>query len=108
MPPRSRKLENDKIAKFFPEYIDVWPALHPSLAGCTFDTSTNVMLQANQHTPEVMRYDRVLSTRSATCEPVAIELIGTEPITLARRPDVRYVVPSDHFGLVATFEIRQP
>eukprot|EP01129_Flabellula_baltica_P007272 TRINITY_DN2810_c0_g1_i2.p1 TRINITY_DN2810_c0_g1~~TRINITY_DN2810_c0_g1_i2.p1 ORF type:complete len:113 (-),score=16.83 TRINITY_DN2810_c0_g1_i2:34-372(-) len=88
-PVRTTPLENDVLQRVIPEYIDIWPHLHPDEPGFTFDSLNNRMLQQY----EEMRYDRMM-LKSNRWEPTLIELIGTEPIL-----EDPIVYPSDHFGL---------
>ncbi len=84
----------------------------PDARGYTFDSERNPMIKQY----EQMRYDRVLykfqtanSTKdcnatasSVNIKPTSISLIGTEVIG---QDDIGPLLPSDHFGLFATFVI---
>jgi poly(A) polymerase len=76
------------------EFQDVWSLLS-SEPGYTRDTTRNAML-AQVKDDRHQRIDRVL-TRGSAFTPVAIRMLGTEPIADAGE----HVFPSDHFGLVA-------
>mmetsp|Transcript_11503 Transcript_11503/g.17506 ORF Transcript_11503/g.17506 Transcript_11503/m.17506 type:complete len:419 (+) Transcript_11503:232-1488(+) len=107
-------LENDSLAQFLPNYVDVWPALHPqqtdagnplstpprsnpSTLGFTFNSDINKMI--NKH--EVMRYDRILTKLGGESKATHIELIGVEPIDSEGK-----IWPSDHFGLLCELSLR--
>lgn len=51
-PCSTHPLENEALARLYPEYVDVWAELHPDLRGLTFDTGVNRMISGN----EQMRY----------------------------------------------------
>jgi len=63
---------------------------------------------------EQMRYDRVLAKMVPGWQPTSIEMVGTKPLDLGQTwssmPGMGAtaasapVFPSDHFGLIATFE----
>ena len=93
-----RPLENDSLTAILPHHRDVWAALHPTEKGYTFDSERNPLIAKY----EQMRYDRVLS-KCINFAPVAIELIGTETIP-SEDMSLRKVHPSDHFGLLTTFD----
>lgn len=125
--PSSAPLENDDLARIFPDWRDVWRSLRPATAeqeqeqepepGYTFDSALNTMLSTRAGGEERMRYDRVILSPSPTLRAVSIELVGTEPISRAAgSADVsgfstpppsdlrRDVFCSDHFGIFTTFE----
>lgn len=80
-----------------PDYVDVWPAVHPDNPGFTEDTTINRMRYLLKGKHKHVRFDRIL-LKSAMFQPSAIELLGTQPIS----PEFPEVYPSDHFGLFAT------
>ncbi len=88
----------EENARIRPEYLDVWPAVHPDEPGFSEDPTVNVMRRARKNPTKRVRFDRVL-LKSPTLRPLGIELLGTAPIA-ADLPDV---FPSDHFGLYASF-----
>lgn len=111
-------LENESLLRIMPEYIDLWPQLHPDRMGFTFDSAANPMIGKEER----MRYDRIVyrstpgsSRATVVWRPVKMELIGDTPI---KRQDGSTVMvdhkhtenlkvpllPSDHFGLYAEFE----
>ena len=96
-PRPAAELENHVLARALPDFVDVWPLLRPEDAGITFDGASNPCVHDRA---ERMRYDRIVAAASpgSLLRPVAIEMIGTEPLA-----DSRYM-PSDHFGLLATFQ----
>lgn len=84
-----------------PRYLDVWPRLHPSDAGYTEDTDTNLLrLLAEGGESKHVRYDRVF-VRSDDVRPVAIARIGVEPFGTPLGP----AWLSDHFGLLVDLEV---
>lgn len=94
-PPENTNLMN--IFSLERNWIDVWPHIHPTKKGYTFDSQVNEMLIH----AEQMRYDRVL-LRSSDWVPTKIELIGTKGIE-GEFSEVFKEIPlyaSDHFGLV--------
>jgi endonuclease/exonuclease/phosphatase family metal-dependent hydrolase len=129
--PDSTPLENDSLHSHLAGYIDVWPALHqqagihrmPDTAapaavadadspaalaraarGYTFDSDVNGNL-AEKRRREVARYDRVmLRSDKGTVLPRSIELLGNEMVPGV--PQEEHLFPSDHFGLLARFAIR--
>ncbi|MEM8535040.1 MAG: endonuclease/exonuclease/phosphatase family protein [Chloroflexota bacterium] len=90
----SWKEENERIPD---TYRDMWSVLHPDLPGYTVDTPTNTMRLEHTGKHKSVRFDHIIvrSIRPGW-SPVAIELLGTNPIA-AELPNV---FPSDHFGLV--------
>jgi tyrosyl-DNA phosphodiesterase 2 len=121
------ELENKALGELLPEYVDVWPALRPREAGLTFDTESNPMLRG--HRPERMRYDRIVlcsrpparsdggegggagaaaaAAAAGRWVPEQIELLGTQPFGRHRETGVE-LVPSDHYGLLATLRFERP
>jgi tyrosyl-DNA phosphodiesterase 2 len=90
-----RDAENGRVAA---AYVDVWPALRPSDAGLTEDTSINHMRFDSKNKDRHVRFDRVL-LRGSAWSASAIVLLGTEPVS----PDLPRVFPSDHFGVWCRF-----
>ena len=74
------------------DFVDAWPALHPTEPGYTADSERNAMRYELKPTPSRKRIDRAF-VHGTTWRPVAIELVGTAPIDR----DGTFV--SDHFGL---------
>jgi tyrosyl-DNA phosphodiesterase 2 len=70
----------EENARLDPAYVDVWPALKPADPGYT-------------RPGKPVRFDRLLAR--GRWRPAAVRLLGTTP--------VGKVLPSDHFGLAATF-----
>lgn len=73
---------------------DVWLATHPNEAGSTWPL---FLTDAFSYTPPSQRLDLVLIRGSLT--PVSAGLVGEDNVTPARP------MPSDHAGLVATFNL---
>ena len=86
-----RDAENSRIRE---PYCDVWPALRCDEDGYTEDTSINLMRYDMKNKHRHVRFDRVLM-KGDGWTPVAIELLGTEPVS----PEQPRVFPSDHFGV---------
>lgn len=114
-------------------YIDIWKKLNPSIAGNTFDGSINLMLHEmwplawmyGIKSPTQMRLDRVFA-QLTKWNPDKMELCFNTPIYQAKkrsnffkgipsaafdrfginilRNPKHYLFPSDHFGLVTTFQ----
>lgn len=84
-----------ETATLDPEFVDVWPALHPDDPGYTVDSDVNTMRREVMGKTSRKRIDRVL-VRSARWRATAIERVGMAPI------DVDGTFPSDHFGLEVT------
>ena len=106
-------LENKVLAEIMPNHLDLWSTLvwpkggggsgeeRPSTPtwqekGWTFDSERN----HNIRQQERMRYDRVLS-HVQDLHPVSIDIVGDVEI----EDGPRVIHPSDHFGLLATFEV---
>ncbi len=87
-----------------PEFVDVWPLLHPGEAGYTIDGSVNAMVRPHEG-EKAVRFDRILvrSTPGAV-KAKDIRLIGTKPISREQWT----VFPSDHFGLRAELAVIAP
>jgi len=82
-------LENDNLRRIVPDYNDMWPLLHPTEQGYTFDTVENGMLRLHGH--ERMRYDRICyrvaerpvednRSKKVTWMAHSIDLLGTSPV----------------------------
>lgn len=110
----SEPLNNDDLVEIFHEFKDVWLELKGGEMGYTFDTETNLMLRYKQL--EKMRYDRIIyKNTDPALMPINIEMVGTEPVasTLQQNksvfntpPSGRCIFPSDHYGLLSTFNIQ--
>jgi len=85
------------------EFCDVWPALHPGQPGLTRDPARNLMRARKNPDSTPARIDRILlrSPRGGL-RPRTIELLGTDPIDGSGSE----LFASDHFGLLATFEVQ--
>ncbi len=88
-------MRDDENVRIPTSYVDVWPVLRPHQEGFTEDTSINLMLSDTKKKTRHVRFDRVL-IKGDGWAPVAIQLLGTEPISSA----LPRVFPSDHFGLL--------
>jgi len=106
-------LENSVLEEVMPDYVDVWDVIHPKEYGYTFDSEIN----SNLRRWEQMRYDRIMCRRSNNVNPVTIKIIANNPIAPRMTKDEsvgdlwelvekEVIFPSDHFGLLATFNIR--
>jgi tyrosyl-DNA phosphodiesterase 2 len=94
-----RDAENSRISA---PYVDIWPALRPDDNGFTEDTTINLMRLDAKNKSRHVRFDRIL-IKGTRWAPVAIKLLGTEPISSA----LPRVFPSDHFGVLCRI-VRQP
>jgi endonuclease/exonuclease/phosphatase family metal-dependent hydrolase len=111
-PTAASPLENSDLSAIFPEFVDVWPALHASSGekGYTYDSKSNGMLQDMGSTDPRCRLDRVMLCSARAWRPCSIDLLGTSEIHCTRRSSgggsckTIAVFPSDHFGLVAVFK----
>lgn len=125
----NRPLENLVLSRTLGSpFQDLWTLLHNETEepGYTYDTEVNGMLRSTGKY-ERMRYDRILCALASTTmmQPSTITLIGTDPladsdtkskaITQQNDPMVTppaksscnpIIFPSDHFGLMADFELR--
>jgi len=128
-PADDTRLENGVLARELgSSYVDAWPALRPTEAGHTFDGATNPYVAEEE---ECMRYDRVMVRGM---RPLSIAMIGDGAVRALRQAEAESsgagagaepadgaggaaerrecppappaVVPSDHFGLCATVELR--
>ncbi|PRW20519.1 DNase I [Chlorella sorokiniana] len=98
-----------------PGWVDVWSHLRPEDPGWTYDSV--VCYQKGRKYGRGLRMDRMFC-RLADWEPLAIEMVGREPIAglmrtvrlgKTERSDKTIPVwPSDHFGLFAVFVRKQP
>jgi tyrosyl-DNA phosphodiesterase 2 len=83
-------------------FVDVWSALRSKEAGFTWNVETNPMAKAGSFPGEGRgRIDRIM-VRSTRWKPKSVELVGDKPIAGAKD-----VFASDHFGLLATYELRR-
>lgn len=73
--PPHDPLENEALAAYAPDFVDLWPALHPGERGLTFDSVVNPYLGNF----EQMRYDRII-TRLRSWDATGIERVGHEPV----------------------------
>lgn len=87
-------LENDVLRCIMPDYNDMWPQVHPTEQGYTFDTLENGMLRLHRH--ERMRYDRICyrvaekgRSMNLTWAAHSIDLLGLSPVS----SDVSAVAP---------------
>jgi len=90
------------------EYDDVWALLRTGddgkvLPGLTFDPATNPLAKLNSLTGLSHRLDRIYTKNSFAGVPSTVTLIGTEPIAQTETEKVLY--PSDHYGLLAHFQL---
>jgi exonuclease III len=129
------ELENNALQEILPDHIDMWSAFHDTdeSKGYTYDSENNPMITHEER----MRYDRIMynfakpeSGLDCTYWPQWIRLVGTEPIRQlngkrvpsrgsssankspasplrAIAEDIAAVLPSDHFGLFAGFELHR-
>jgi exonuclease III len=123
-------LENNCLQEILPNHNDMWAAFWDSdeNKGYTYDSERNQMITHEER----MRYDRVMynfaQPKAMTHRwwPQSIKLVGTESIRHIKArgdsvcrgdwgnntsplraivEDITAVLPSDHFGLCATFEL---
>ncbi|KAF0716039.1 Aste57867_3060 [Aphanomyces stellatus] len=85
-------LENNVLVEELAAFVDMWPRLHPTVRGATFDGKSNPICIMDRN--EVMRYDRVLLKTSSVWEGAMMAILGTQAI------DETGMKPSDHYGLV--------
>lgn len=98
--------QGDPLESLWPEYgfIEVWPFLHPDLAGDTFVPQANPLAKLNSRSGEPGRLDRMyLCSSQQKWRPHAIEYLGQEPYT--QIPEPRYC--SDHAGVFCVLECQQ-
>lgn len=89
-------LENDVLKQVMPAFRDCWVEMHEDECGYTYDSVVNKMLGKY----EQMRYDRVMiKSKNGFLQTKSIDIVGNEPIGES-------LFPSDHFGLVACFNLR--
>jgi len=95
--------EQPDTAHIGKSFHDAWREVFPNKPGFTWDIKQSLMAKEGSfpHEPS-RRLDRVLY-RSATWSPVAVELLGTEPVSAKNRR----IFPSDHFGLLAVFRAKE-
>ncbi|KAI7839142.1 hypothetical protein COHA_007145 [Chlorella ohadii] len=104
----------DKPVPLPPGWVDVWLELRPQDPGWTYDSQ--VCYQKGRKYGRGSRLDRMFC-RLADWQPLAIEMVGQEPIAgltrtvrtgkTARSDKTIPVWPSDHFGLFAVFVRKQ-
>jgi endonuclease/exonuclease/phosphatase family metal-dependent hydrolase len=111
-PTAASPLENNDLSAIFPDFVDVWPALHASSGdkGYTFDRARNGMLRDMGSADPPCRLDRVLLCSARAWRPCSIALLGASEIHSTRlsagggSSKTVAVFPSDHFGLAAVFK----
>ncbi len=82
-------------------YQDAWLALRPGQAGYTWNKEKSLMAWRGSFANEdSRRLDRVLM-RSSVLRPMQVRIIGDQPV-----PENHAVFPSDHFGLVVDYGLR--
>ena len=82
------------------DYEDLWSSLRPGDDGFTVDYTINHMKES---TRAPVRFDRILSFGQHSWRPEAIDLFATESL-----PGEPTLWPSDHFGLMALLQAREP
>lgn len=92
---------NGLLEKKLPNFTDTWKLLHPNLPGHTFDGTINKMIGGASR----MRYDRVLFKSQQNILAKSIEIIGNKIIGYHENNVARPIFPSDHYGLLAIFEV---
>lgn len=92
-------LENDALCRHLGDFQDTWSLLRPDDKGYTFDSTRNGVIKQY----EQMRYDRVMARLGGGWRAASIDLLGTEAI----QGEEAWLRPSDHFGLIARFELQQ-
>jgi len=92
-------LENRVLNEVLPDWVDVWPAVHSTEPGITFDGATNPHVRNRN---EIMRYDRIMVRRGAgALVPQAARLLGTSQTTASPLG----LLPSDHYGLLVDVDM---
>lgn len=90
-------------AHLHPAFADAWTFTHPGEPGFTWNIETSEMARAGSFKGErSRRIDRIL-IRSDAWRPADAQIVGDAPVT----PGDRTLFPSDHFGLVAQFDLRE-
>lgn len=83
-------------------YTDAWTTLHPKDPGFTWNIETSPMARQGSFPEEKSRrLDRIL-VRSAHWKPKEAIILGDKPVSEKDKD----VFPSDHFGVLATLEVR--
>merc|ERR1719333_383170 len=111
-PTKNNQNDGDIREHLRENWVDCWSALHPNDDGFTYNAKENGMLMGYLKN----RLDRVLFKEGGDLILKSIEMIGTEAIpnvtykktvTRNRKETVKVlpVLPSDHFGLLAKFEL---
>lgn len=77
-------LENDALAKFLPDFVDVWPLLQGKEKGYTRNSYRNPYVQEEQ----ARRLDRT-TARLTNWQAVTIELFGHKPVDHLAQPSPR-------------------
>lgn len=111
-PTKTKQNDGDMKDHLPAQWVDCWERLRPGEDGFTYNAKANGMLTGYLRN----RLDRVLFKENGTLKLKSIEMVGTEPI-----PNLSYskkvtrhkketqkvlpVLPSDHFGLLAKFEV---
>lgn len=84
------------------KWTDVWTSLvYSDEYRYTFDTEMNLMIRRTHGHADRSRYDRIIF-QSRTIQPKMIDIIGKHSVGLL---DHRPVFVSDHFGLIAIFQL---
>eukprot|EP01084_Bolivina_argentea_P240273 403704_1 len=110
----SKNYENDGDIKRFlgNNWIDCYNKLHPNDNGYTYDAKTNGMLTGYL----CNRLDRIVYKNNGNLKLKSCQMIGREAIpnlnyvkTIKRKngdeQKILPVLPSDHYGLFATFDV---
>jgi endonuclease/exonuclease/phosphatase family metal-dependent hydrolase len=98
--------ENASMLGILHDFVDTWDQLHPGEPGTTFDTQDNAMMSGFTSFFCQSRIDRIMAR---SVDLASIEIVGRE--TVSTVPGIamsRNVCVSDHFGLVAQFDVKLP
>jgi poly(A) polymerase len=86
-------------------FSDIWPVLHPTDAGYTYDPQTNRLAEYLSLSKTSMRLDRIYtrSPEHAAFRPITAQIFGREP--LAETAGEVDLYASDHFGLLCVLNL---
>jgi len=100
-----KPLENLTFEEF--EYSDVWLEKHSHLQGHTFDGTTNKLLRTmSPFDNRRLRLDRIILKTKSNFAPKDIQIFGDRQIQTTWSERWLPLFPSDHYGLISSFELR--
>ena len=96
-------MNDEQLARCLPQFVDLWPQLHPGQPGYTFDTEqtpSNKLLPYNNERsgPEQRRCDRVLMSRNGALTAQRMELVAAK--------DMGGMYLSDHAGILTHCKVQ--